>query len=555
MNATARWTPFSDLKTRYTIRYIAEEQQFSNVSTSGSLLGLFGVPQLGNTTPSTRTGGSGQTTVSGIGFFGSTNFEYKERYIIDALMRRDGSSLFGAEQRWQTFGRVSAAWRASQEPWWFIPQVSELKFRGSYGTAGGRPNFSAQYETFSLNAAGVAVPGVLGNPNLRPEVSREQEFGADFELFKRLGGNITYAKTRVSDQILQPPLPAAAGFTSQWRNAGTLSNSSFEVSLNMPIITTRNLNYTARLTYDRIRSEVTELNVPAYNFSNGVNAGAFRVETGVPYGTMYGRRFVETCNQLPGVFQSQCGSATSAFQKNRDGFIVWVGEGNTLQDGISKNLWNASLVGTAAPFGVTAAWGHPMIVRDTTLATNNPGRISPLGNVLPRFRWSTSQTLTYKRLSLNGLVDATVGKSVHNQGLGWSLLDFLYGQADQIGQSTASAQPQSYYYRAGPPDNANGIGGLYDVLGPNSFSVEKATFARLREMVASYRVGKVGGVGDWSVSLIGRNLYTWTKYRGFDPEVGLAGAQGQAGSGVLNAVDNFTFPNVRTVTFSLGTSF
>ena len=555
VNATARWTPFSDLKTRYTIRYIAEEQQFSNVSTSGSLLGLFGVPQLGNTTPSTRTGGSGQTTVSGIGFFGSTNFEYKERYIIDALMRRDGSSLFGAEQRWQTFGRVSAAWRASQEPWWFIPQVSELKFRGSYGTAGGRPNFSAQYETFSLNAAGVAVPGVLGNPNLRPEVSREQEFGADFELFKRLGGNITYAKTRVSDQILQPPLPAAAGFTSQWRNAGTLSNSSFEVSLNMPIITTRNLNYTARLTYDRIRSEVTELNVPAYNFSNGVNAGAFRVETGVPYGTMYGRRFVETCNQLPGAFQSQCGSATSAFQKNRDGFIVWVGEGNTLQDGISKNLWNASLVGTAAPFGVTAAWGHPMIVRDTTLATNNPGRISPLGNVLPRFRWSTSQTLTYKRLSLNGLVDATVGKSVHNQGLGWSLLDFLYGQADQIGQSTASAQPQSYYYRAGPPDNANGIGGLYDVLGPNSFSVEKATFARLREMVASYRVGKVGGVGDWSVSLIGRNLYTWTKYRGFDPEVGLAGAQGQAGSGVLNAVDNFTFPNVRTVTFSLGTSF
>ena len=93
------------------------------------------------------------------------------------------------------------------------------------------------------------------------------------------------------------------------------------------------------------------------------------------------------------------------------------------------------------------------------------------------------------------------------------------------------------------------------MLGPNSFSVEKATFARLREMVASYRVGKVGGVGDWSVSLIGRNLYTWTKYRGFDPEVGLAGAQGQAGSGVLNAVDNFTFPNVRTVTFSLGTSF
>jgi TonB-linked SusC/RagA family outer membrane protein len=553
VNATARWTPFSDLRTRYTLRYIAEEQQFSSISTQGTLLGLFGVPQLGNTTPSTRTGGSSQSTVRGIGFFGSTNLEYKDRYIIDALVRRDGSSLFGAEQRWQTFGRVSAAWRATQESWWFIPQVSELKLRGSYGTAGGRPNFSAQYETFSLNAAGVAVPGVLGNANLRPEVAREREFGADFELFKRLGGNITYAKAQVTDQIQDPPLPAAAGFTRQWRNAGTLSNSSFEVSLNMPIITTRNLNYTARLTYDRIRSEVTQLDVPAYNFSNIAAGGIFRVETGVPFGEMYGRRFVKDCSQLPGAFQSQCGTASSAFQKNRDGYVVWVGEGNTLQDGITKNLWNATLVGTAAPFGVNAAWGHPIIERDTTLATNNPGRILPVGNVLPSFRWSTSQTLAYKRLSINGLIDATVGKSVHNQGLGWSLLDFLYGQADQIGQSTATAQPQSYYYRAGPPDNANGIGGLYDVLGPNNFSVEKATFARLRELVASYRVGKVAGVGDWSVSMIGRNLYTWTNYRGFDPEVGVSG--GQAGSGVLNAVDNFTFPNVRTVTFSLGTSF
>jgi len=557
LNATARWTPFGDLRTRYTARYLAEEQQFSNVVSNGTNLALVGVPQLGNTLSTTRSGSSFQQTVRAIGFFGSIDAEYKDRYILSGLLRRDGSSLFGSQQTWQTFGRASAAWRASQEPWWFMPSFSELKFRASYGTAGNRPNFAAQYETFSLNAAGIAVPGALGNSNLRPEVAREQEYGADFELFKRLGGTITYARTRVSDQILQVPLAAAAGFTSQWVNAGALANSAFEVTLSLPVIVGKNLNYTARATFDRIRSEVVELNVPPYNFGTGAQGadGVFRIETGVPYGTMYGRKFVRNCSELPTGFNTQCGGEGQAFQKNKDGFIVWTGAGNSLGDGITKNLWNASLPNTAAPFGVAAAWGHPLIQRDTVNLTNNPGLVQAIGNVLPEYRWSTSHTVSYKRLTLNGLVDASVGRFVHNQGLGWSLLDFLYGQADQAGQTTATAIPQSYYYRAGPPDNANGIGGLYDVLGPNDFSVERASFARLREVVASYRFGKVGGVGDWNVSLIGRNLYTWTKYRGFDPEVGIQGNSGQAGSGVLNAVDNFTFPNIRTVTFSIGTSF
>ena len=557
LNATARWTPFGDLRTRYTARYLAEEQQFSNVVSNGTNLALVGVPQLGNTLSTTRSGSSFQQTVRAIGFFGSIDAEYKDRYILSGLLRRDGSSLFGSQQTWQTFGRASAAWRASQEPWWFMPSFSELKFRASYGTAGNRPNFAAQYETFSLNAAGIAVPGALGNANLRPEVAREQEYGADFELFKRLGGTITYARTRVSDQILQVPLAAAAGFTSQWVNAGALANSAFEVTLSLPVIVGKNLNYTARATFDRIRSEVVELNVPPYNFGTGAQGadGVFRIETGVPYGTMYGRKFVRNCSELPTGFNTQCGGEGQAFQKNKDGFIVWTGAGNSLGDGITKNLWNASLPNTAAPFGVAAAWGHPLIQRDTVNLTNNPGLVQAIGNVLPEYRWSTSHTVSYKRLTLNGLVDASVGRFVHNQGLGWSLLDFLYGQADQAGQTTATAIPQSYYYRAGPPDNANGIGGLYDVLGPNDFSVERASFARLREVVASYRFGKVGGVGDWNVSLIGRNLYTWTKYRGFDPEVGIQGNSGQAGSGVLNAVDNFTFPNIRTVTFSIGTSF
>lgn len=565
LNATARWSPLSDLRTRYTLRYLAEEQRFDQVTSSGTQLSLFGVPQIGNTRADTRSGGSFQQVIRQIGFFGSVNAEYKDRYIIDALVRRDGASLFGEAERWQTFGRGSVAWRVSQEPWWFARKaLNELKFRASYGAAGGRPNFAAQFETFSLNAAGVPVPGVLGNPNLRPEVSTETEVGADFELFNRIGGNVTYARAVVDDQILQPPLPASSGFSSQWRNAGQLTNSAFEVSLNIPIFTRRDFTWTARATYDRIRSTVTRLDVPPFNFGTIAqnSGGLFRIEQGVPFGEIRGRAFVRECSHLPASFQAQCGGEGSAFQRNSDGFIVWVGEGNTLEQGVERNLWQATLPDSLAPFGVATAWGHPMIRRGTDLRRNNPGLILPIGNVLPDYRWSTQQTVTYKRFTLNALVDATVGRSVLNQGLGWSLLDFLWTGADQVGRTTGQARPQSYYYRAGPPDNGLGVGGLYDVLGPNDFNVERSTFARLREMVLSYRLGPIAGRGNWNVSLIGRNLLTITNYRGFDPEVGAASGQGanaggggQAGSGVLNAVDNFTFPNIRTVTFSIGATF
>jgi hypothetical protein len=118
------------------------------------------------------------------------------------------------------------------------------------------------------------------------------------------------------------------------------------------------------------------------------------------------------------------------------------------------------------------------------------------------------------------------------------------------------AKPIGYYYRAGPPDNNNGIGGLYDILGPNNFSVEKASYAKLRELLLSYRIGPIGGVGDWVVNVAGRNLFTLTGYRGFDPEVGIGtSAGGQINSAAVNAVDAFTFPNLRTFSAGLSTAF
>jgi hypothetical protein len=129
----------------------------------------------------------------------------------------------------------------------------------------------------------------------------------------------------------------------------------------------------------------------------------------------------------------------------------------------------------------------------------------------------------------------------------------MNGDIDQLGKSVETAKPIGYYWRAQPPDNSQGIGGLYDFLGPNNLTVEDGSFVKLRELSLGYRVGRLGRYGDWTVSLVGRNLLTWSDYSGFDPETGLGG--GANGSGILNAADAFNFPNLRTFTLQFNVGF
>jgi hypothetical protein len=130
---------------------------------------------------------------------------------------------------------------------------------------------------------------------------------------------------------------------------------------------------------------------------------------------------------------------------------------------------------------------------------------------------------------------------------------------DAAGKSVETAKPFGYGWRVGGSENPAGTGGFYDVLGPNNYNVEKGSYAKLREVSVAYHIGKVAGTGDWSVSFIGRNLLTFTKYTGLDPEVGVSGGgtsgTNSTGSGLVSQVDAFGFPNLRTFTLSLSSRF
>jgi TonB-linked SusC/RagA family outer membrane protein len=542
------------LASRFTVRWLYEQQNQDNRQLQGNRLRVADVrdarnatvmQQILSTTQETR-----QMSVSGGAFL-----DFLDRYTFDFAVRRDGNSRFGEDNRWQTYGRASGAWLMAREEWFPSDIMSAFTLRASYGSAGNAPSFAAQYETFTIGTGGSLSAVTLGNPNLRPEVVTEVETGVEMELLNRYGLQVTYANSIARDQILPVAVPVTSGFPQQWQNAGDLRNRTWEAALTVPVLQGGPVTWTSRANYTRNRAVVEKLNVPPFFIGTTLQAtdNVMRVEEGVRFGTMYGVEFMRSCDQLPATHRAQCGAPNSPFQLNNEGWLVWTGGLNPGQ-GITDNAWNAILPGADAPYGVQAAWGMPIVIRNEDQSAES----RPIGNALPDFRVGFSNTLQWRGLSLYGLVEGVFGRDVWNMTRHWAQLDFLVGELDQGNASVETAKPIGYFYRRGPggPGGSIGVGGFYDQLAsPNNRLVEDASFIKLREVSAGYNVGRVAGIGDWTVSLVGRNLKTWTDYSGFDPETGVGNTASQAGSGLINAIDAFTFPQLRTISFVLSTTF
>lgn len=218
----------NDLHGQLQFRGSFDQENSVSQNSTGQAFTVNGVYTTSNTTLN-QTVTSSLQTIRNMGGLGGTSLDYKDRYILDGILRYDGSSLFGPGHRWAPFGRVSGVWRVSEEPWWNQSSwLSDFRLRASHGTAGSTPRFSAQYETYSVNN-GVISLGQAGNPNLRPETTFENEYGTDLTLFGRLGVELTNANSDTRDQILLVNTPNSLGFAQQWQNAGTLQNKTWSL--------------------------------------------------------------------------------------------------------------------------------------------------------------------------------------------------------------------------------------------------------------------------------------------------------------------------------------
>ena len=542
VTGTARQT-FGDLNTTLQLRYLYEQQDREWTGTSGSQFAVSDIAVFDNIDQNRLSAYSTRQPIRADGFFAIADFDYLDRYILSTLVRNDGSSLFGPDERRHWYHRIAGAWRMGEEPWFNVPAINEARLRYSYGTAGGRPNFAAQYETFSVTG-GAVTPVTLGNRALRPEHSIEQEVGAEVMFLDRFALELTYAATDTRDQILSVPALAYTGYASQWQNAGTLSSNTFEASFDAQVIQRPNFSWSTRLLYDRTRQEITQLDVPAYTYGvAGQNMGSvFYAREGEALGTFYGTQFATHCDHLPS------GVSCAGFDTNDDGLLVWVGEGNSWRDA----LWGTSSADAGVLVrGAPVMWGSPIGGECVDRATGDRTTFCPLGRTTPDYQLSMSNTLNWHGFSLYGLLDAVQGFQVYNQPLQWSTFQQFSGIMDQTGVPEAEQKPVGYYA------NLYGVSGL----APSSRFVEDASFVKLRELSARYRfageqLAAVPGIGMFdgiTVSLTGRNLLTWTSYDGYDPEVGRAG--GSTGSAALARVDGYNYPNFRTWTLGLELNF
>lgn len=497
------------INARFRASYQYENRLFNRAEAAGSNFAVGNIPRLNITQTDNRTTSSLREEIITENIFGILDLNFRNKYILSTLVRQDGSSEFGADERYAIYYRLSGAYRITEDI--RIAGIQELKIRASYGTAGLRPEFSAQYETYSVGG-GTPSPDVLGNRDLKPAFSTEIEIGTDIEFLNRFNLSFSYANQVTEDSIVEVPLSAkAGGFNSQWQNAGTITADTYEATLGVILADRRDLQWTANLNFDRTIQTVTKLDFPSqFVGPNEQSNGIFFLNEGEPFGIMYGQRWVKSFEELQRN-PAYASASASDFTINSDGYLIQAGTEGTTGE---------------APIRYFELDENGELAGDFRIGDTNPD-----------FNMSLSQTFQYKGWSLYTLLDASVGGEIYNLTKQWIFRELRHGDIDQTGKPQNEKKAVQYY-------NA-----IYNANTTNEYFVEDATYLKLREVAINYTFGRssLGQLGNMinsiRVGAAGRNLLTFTNYSGFDPEV----------SGLSNdisnyRIDSYSYPNYRTIT-------
>jgi TonB-linked SusC/RagA family outer membrane protein len=512
-------------------RYNYESYDYNYRTGNAFNLAVGDVPQL--ETGADKTVGSSNQTVNSDGFSGGAQLDILDRYIIDVTLRQDRSSLFGPGNRENSYYKFSGAYRLSEEAFWapLAAIFPEFKLRFSNGTAGVRPAFGYQYETWSV-AGGNISKGALGNKDLKPQTTTETEVGLDFTIMDLVSVELTQSTTINEDQLLPVPLAGFYGYSAQWRNAGTLEADALELSINASVLNTRDMSLSLGFNWDKYDHNITKFSMPSYLYSAG-GPKIFYMKEGTQYASFWGTKWATGSAELPKDDQAK----SAEFAVNSDGYLVWVGSGNGVGDGISKSLWGTTSTGMTQTYN----WGRPIQYVDDT-----GNKIHQIGTSVADFGYAFNGNFRFQGLTVFALFDGQSGGNIYNHTRQWGAREGATGDADQYGKSEGDKKPTIYYRD------------VYHVNAPNDFYVEDGSYLKLRELAVKFNLASLVdmrgfGVSGLNVGIVGRNLMTWTNYRGYDPEVGRGG--GQLGSAVNARVDSYTYPNYRTFSFTVDVDF
>src|SRR4029079_16511620 len=443
------------------------------------------------------------------------NFNFGDRYLFQVVGRRDGSSLFGANNRWANYYNVSGAWRISND--FHVPGFQELKVRAARGTAGLRPGFEYQYETYSVFAGTISKQN-LGNKDLKPAKQTENEVGVNATFLDRFDLEYVKSDRHTEGAFLLVPLSLAqsGGFTAQWQNAARIGGRTMEGSLGARILQGANLSWTANLTAERSRQKIDELNRAPFRVgSTSQNQAIFYYKQGEPLGIIYGTRWARSIAELADNPQNAGLDLNSLYEINSDGYVVAKGTR-----------------------GTTAERAIPYV--DPTGSNN-----VKIADVNPDYSFVLANTIRFAGFTVYGLLDGVRGGDIYNFTKQWMFQDQRHAALDQSAKAAADEHTIEYSNVA-----------FYNALEPNSFFVEDGSYVKLRELSLSYTLGQnllnsmrfLGQSGSVEVALIARNVKTWTKYSGFDPE--------SSSNGDFNfRIDGFRYPSYRQITGQIEIGF
>lgn len=498
-----------------------------------------------NASPNTRFAYS-ESQIRMMSYFLRAIYNYKDRYVLTGTFRVDGSCKFRGKNVYSTFPSFAFAWRMNQEPWFNVGWISSAKLRAGWGKVGNSAVSSYQtmvtYTNIRIgstdelsNSAGYYVgvtPDQMANSDLKWETTEQVNLGLDLGLFD---GRFTFSadvyNKNTYDLLNRRNIPVSSGFSTRWVNQGSINNRGIELSMETIPVKTSNFEWGVSGNISWNRNRITNIGTDSegkgiymtpstegytecrYYEGSVIGSGNYGVE---PVNI-----FIE--NQPIGLFY---GYAT-------DGIVQEGEEGPKFNVGNATNSNNG-------PGGIRYVDPNGDGVIDSTERTI-------IGDPNPDFTYGFGTRFTYKRLSLNINFSGSYGNDIcnHNNTMGW--------------ETTSSSMPnirRTAFFDSWSKENQ---GGTMPRLNPgtsfiNYFSdryIEDGSYLRLSNISLSYSIPiKNFVLKNIMVGASVNNVYVWSKYSGYDPEINSYGYDL-----TRIGVDNGSFPRTRTFCFDLKFTF
>jgi TonB-linked SusC/RagA family outer membrane protein len=455
------------------------------------------------------TGGtSSLSELALLSYFGRLNYKFKDKYLLGFSARTDGSSVFGEKKRFGFFPAVSAGWVISEESFLSnVKQISFLKLRGSYGRMGNQQGFGnyawrGVFGTGRYAGSPSLDPGTLANDLLTWETSNQLDFGFELGLLdNRIVLEMDYYNKKSARNgagfIYNYPLPLTSGFSSIVRNIGEIENKGIEITLNTVNVSKRDFRWTTSLNVSLNRNKLLKIDGQQDTLPANSNRFMNALIVGQPIGVHYGPRFA----------------------------------------------------------GVDPANGDALYYRQdgktTTNDYNDAGRFV-VGDPNPKWFGGVTNTFTYKSFELSLLFQGVFDYEVVNGAGG-----FMSSGGDWVDNQT---RDQLNGWKK-PGDITNvpeaRFNYFFDFPSPKVSTqyMEDASYVRLKQLTLTYNFPKLLlnklSLSSGKLFFTAVNLFTWTNYTGWDPEV----SSDDFSSNVSQGNDFYTAPQIRSYAFGINIGF